>query len=74
MDLRQKYGNTAMVAGASEGIGAAYSNYLAEQGMDLVLIARRLSPLQHLGSLITIPNTMMGCKAKCIKFQHGCSS
>lgn len=50
MDLRQKYGNTAMVAGASEGIGAAYSSCLAEQGMDLVLIARRLSPLQHLAN------------------------
>ena len=50
MDLKQKYGNTAMVAGASEGIGAAYSDILAAQGLDLVLLARRLTPLQQLAN------------------------
>jgi hypothetical protein len=48
MNLKQKYGNTAMVAGASEGIGAAFSACLAAGGMDLVLIARRSTPLQQL--------------------------
>ena len=41
-----------MVAGASEGIGAAFATFFAAEGMDLVLIARRLHPLQQLADLL----------------------
>jgi len=63
MNLRLKYGPTALVAGASEGIGAAYARYLAAQSMDLVLIARRLEPLQQLANEL---NNTYGIEVSCI--------
>jgi uncharacterized protein len=53
MLLRKKYGNLALVAGASEGIGAAFSIILAEAGLDLILIARKKEPLEKFASSLT---------------------
>ncbi|MBN1320444.1 MAG: SDR family NAD(P)-dependent oxidoreductase [Thermoleophilia bacterium] len=44
----ERYGAWALIAGASEGLGAAYARALAARGMKLVLIARRRGPLDDL--------------------------
>src|SRR6266540_5009373 len=45
-----RYGSWAIVAGASEGIGATYAEALAARGLNLVLVARRSELLQSLSS------------------------
>lgn len=41
----KKYGEWALIAGGSEGIGAAYANALAIEGIHLVLVARNAEKL-----------------------------
>lgn len=49
-DLRARYGPWALVAGASEGLGAEFATQLAGNGFHLVLIARRKELLEALGA------------------------
>lgn len=53
MKFSDRYGNWGIVAGASEGVGAAYAKELAARGLNLVLVARRLEPLQSLSAYLT---------------------
>lgn len=41
------YGPWAVVAGGSEGVGAAFAHQLADAGINLVLIARKPGPLHE---------------------------
>ena len=44
--FRDRYGPTALVLGGSEGIGRELAGQLAALGLDLVLVARRMGPLE----------------------------
>ena len=47
-----RYGPWAIIAGGSEGLGAAFSHRLAARGINLVLIARKPEPLAALSGEI----------------------
>ncbi|MDD3330461.1 MAG: SDR family NAD(P)-dependent oxidoreductase [Bacteroidales bacterium] len=49
-DFTLRYGSWAMVAGASEGLGAAFAEALAKRGLNLILLARRIEKLEDLAS------------------------
>ena len=47
-EFRKRFGPWAVIAGGSDGIGAAYARDCARRGLDVVLIARRREPLEAL--------------------------
>jgi short-subunit dehydrogenase len=50
MTFATKYGPWALVAGASDGVGAAFANRLAERGVNVVLLARRQAALDQVAA------------------------
>lgn len=54
--ISERYGPWALIAGASEGTGASFARQLAEQGLNLILVARREGPLEKLAADIRAAN------------------
>ncbi len=52
MDFAQRYGPWAVVAGASEGVGASVARLLGARGINVVLIARREAALEEVAATI----------------------
>jgi uncharacterized protein len=52
VDFSARYGQWALVAGASYGLGAAYARQLASLGLNLVLVARSADALEILADQI----------------------
>lgn len=55
--FKEKYGPWGLVAGASEGLGAAWSHALARRGLNVLLLARRKEQLE--------------ATARAVREQHG---
>jgi short-subunit dehydrogenase involved in D-alanine esterification of teichoic acids len=53
----EKYGPWALIIGGSEGVGASFARKLAASGFKLVLVARKLPPLQGLADELTKAGT-----------------
>jgi short-subunit dehydrogenase len=52
MSFASRYGPWALVAGASEGVGAAFARALAARGLHVVLLARRQAALDEVAAAI----------------------
>ena len=51
-DFARRYGPCALIAGGSDGIGAAFADELAAKGFDLVLLARREDVLEATAQML----------------------
>jgi short-subunit dehydrogenase len=52
MDFAERYGPWAVVAGASEGVGASLARLLGERGVNVVLVSRRQSALDEVAATV----------------------
>ncbi|MDD7482752.1 MAG: SDR family NAD(P)-dependent oxidoreductase [Clostridia bacterium] len=53
MTLREKYGEWGIILGATEGVGKAFAEKIASEGMSVVLVGRREEKLHELGKEIS---------------------
>ncbi len=52
MGFSEKYGPWAVVAGASEGVGASVARLLGERGVNVVLVSRRQAALEEVAATV----------------------
>jgi uncharacterized protein len=52
MEFAERYGPWAIIAGASEGVGASLARLLGERGVNVVLVARRADALDEVASSV----------------------
>lgn len=57
-NLQEKYGDWALITGASAGIGKAFARYIAAAGMNVILVARRKERLEKLAEEIKAGNSV----------------
>ena len=55
MEFAQRYGPWAVVAGASDGIGASVARLLGERGVSVALVARRQPMLDDVAATVKTP-------------------
>jgi short-subunit dehydrogenase len=56
--MNRYQGKTALVTGASSGIGEAFARKLASQGMHLILVARSVDKLQQLADQLSAKHSI----------------
>ena len=66
--LADRYGAWALVAGASEGLGAAFAVALASRGMNVLLVARRMDLLEGVAEDC---RGRFGVEARCLEGDLG---
>ena len=52
--VAERYGPWAVIAGASDGVGAAFAEHLASHGINVVLVARRKPLLDELAAKLAV--------------------
>ena len=67
-DFAERHGPWAVVAGASEGLGASFAACLARRGVHLVLLARRMPLLTELADALRAEH---GVEVRCVALDLG---
>jgi uncharacterized protein len=71
--FKRQYGPWALIAGGSDGIGAAFAREVAARGINLILIARRREPLCELSLELQTSNPGIEVRILSIDLASACA-